>query len=257
MNIYKEPKVTVISVPEFREPKHMHVNWNPIDAEDPDTQSASAQLIEFAGRLCYMSQNNPANKTTKEYIRNILEQAHGSVLEHANISVLIEQISRSCSHEIVRHRAGFAYSQLSQRYVDESDVGFVMPPAIMEYDDIGKKDWELDCWQALCAYRKHSEILMNKNTHIEDKKERRKTAHEAARSVLPNATETKMVMTGNIRSWRHFLTMRGSKHADAEIRNLAIAIYNVLTPVCPEGFQDMFVTSDGEVSFITVEYNKV
>ena len=73
------------------------------------------RLSEFAGRLCYMSQRNPAGRSTHEYIENIKKQGHGSVLEHANYSLLLEGVSRSLTHELVRHRAGFAYSQLSQR----------------------------------------------------------------------------------------------------------------------------------------------
>src|SRR2546422_2832529 len=82
-------------------------------------------------RSCYMSQHNPASRTTAEYLENIKKQGHGSVLEHAVYVLLIEGISRSCSHELVRHRAGFGYSQLSQRYVDESHAAFVVPPAIL------------------------------------------------------------------------------------------------------------------------------
>lgn len=89
------------------------------------------RLAEFAGRLCYMSQRNPAGRTTREYLENIKKQGHGSVLEHASYSLLLEGVSRSLTHELVRHRAGFAYSQLSQRYVDESAAQFVMPPAII------------------------------------------------------------------------------------------------------------------------------
>ena len=93
--------------------------------------SDGEHLAEFAGRLCYMSQRNPAGRATREYLVNILKQGHGSVLEHANYSLLLEGISRSLTHELVRHRAGFAYSQLSQRYVDESQAAFVVPPAII------------------------------------------------------------------------------------------------------------------------------
>src|SRR4029078_10998681 len=93
-----------------------------------------------AGRLCYMSQKNPASRATREYLENIKKQGHGSVLEHANYSLLLEGISRSLTHELVRHRAGFAYSQLSQRYVDESEANFVMPPAIIG-DDVLEASW--------------------------------------------------------------------------------------------------------------------
>ena len=127
--IYRQPQITIIARPSFAEPSHLPVNWL---GESSDGE----RLAEFAGRLCYMSQKNPANRATREYLENIKKQGHGSVLEHANYSLLLEGVSRSLTHELVRHRAGFAYSQLSQRYVDESEANFVMPPAIMGDEDL-------------------------------------------------------------------------------------------------------------------------
>src|SRR5215468_12166332 len=121
---YSEPVVTLLSQPNFAEPEHLPVTWI---GESTDGE----RLAEFAGRLCYMSQHNPAKRQTREYLENIKKQGHGSVLEHANYSILLEGVSRSLTHELVRHRAGFAYSQLSQRYVDESEASFVIPPAVI------------------------------------------------------------------------------------------------------------------------------
>ncbi len=109
---YTEPVLTLLSRPSFTSPDHLPVSWI---GESTDGE----RLAEFAGRLCYMSQHNPAKRETREYLENIKKQGHGSVLEHANYSILLEGVSRSLTHELVRHRAGFAYSQLSQRYVDE------------------------------------------------------------------------------------------------------------------------------------------
>src|SRR6478672_10606579 len=122
--LYYEPKITLLARPQFMEPGHLPVKWM---GENTDGE----RLAEFAGRLCYMSQANPANRQTREYLGNIKKQGHGSVLEHANYSLLLEGVSRSLTHELVRHRAGFAYSQLSQRYVDESEASFVVPPAVI------------------------------------------------------------------------------------------------------------------------------
>ena len=120
---YTEPKVTLIARPQFVEPEHLPVNWI-------GESTHGERLAEFAGRLCYMSQRNPASRTTADYLENIKRQGHGSVLEHASYSLLLEGVSRSLTHELVRHRAGTAMSQLSQRYVDESEASFVVPPAI-------------------------------------------------------------------------------------------------------------------------------
>ena len=133
MDILRAPRVTLLARPQFLEPAHLAVQWK---GESTDGE----RLAEFAGRLCYMSQHNPAGRTTAEYLRNILQQGHGSVFEHCTYVVLIEGISRSCSHELVRHRAGWGYSQLSQRYVDESHAAFVMPPAIQGDRDL-EADW--------------------------------------------------------------------------------------------------------------------
>src|SRR5512141_2569118 len=131
--IYRQPQITIIARPTFAEPSHLPVRWL---GESTDGE----RLAEFAGRLCYMSQKNPANRATRDYLENIKKQGHGSVLEHANYSILLEGVSRSLTHELVRHRAGFAYSQLSQRYVDESDANFVVPPAIVG-DETLEKEW--------------------------------------------------------------------------------------------------------------------
>lgn len=99
---HSAPKLTILSRPTFTEPSHLPVNWLG-EASDGE------KLAEFAGRLCYMSQRNPASRQTREYLENIKRQGHGSVLEHANYSVLAEGISRSLTHELVRHRAGWGY----------------------------------------------------------------------------------------------------------------------------------------------------
>src|SRR3954470_23897722 len=144
MHIYREPRITLIARPEFLEPAHMPVQWM-------GEASGGEKLAEFAGRICYMSQRNPASRTTADYLENIKKQGHGSVLEHAVYVLLIEGISRSCTHELVRHRAGFGYSQLSQRYVDESQAAFVVPPAIIG-DSRLEKEWQRQVTEAQAAY---------------------------------------------------------------------------------------------------------
>ena len=177
---FREPRISVLARPAFAEPDHLRVQWI---GEGSDGE----KLAEFAGRLCYMSQRNPANRTTREYLENIKKQAHGSVLEHANYSLLLEGISRSLTHELVRHRAGFAYSQLSQRYVDESVADFVMPPAIIG-DEALESTWLKQMEDAQRAYISLVEQLMERYSWVDDRVHRRKMAREAARGVLPNST---------------------------------------------------------------------
>jgi thymidylate synthase (FAD) len=233
MNILRSARVTTIARPQFIEPAHMPVQWK---GESTDGE----RLAEFAGRICYMSQHNPAERTTAEYLTNILKQGHGSVFEHAVYVLLIEGISRSCSHELVRHRAGFGYSQLSQRYVDESDAAFVMPPAI-QGDDTMEQEWTKQVNEAQAAYIQAVDRLMTKYEWVSSKVHRRKMAREAARSVLPNATEVKIVVSGNVRAWRTMLELRLGEGAELEIRRMAIAVLRTLQQEAPAFFADFEV----------------
>jgi thymidylate synthase (FAD) len=205
---FREPRISVLARPAFLEPDHLRVQWN---GESSDGE----RLAEFAGRLCYMSQRNPANRSTAEYLENIKKQAHGSVLEHANYSLLLEGVSRSLTHELVRHRAGFAYSQLSQRYVDESVADFVVPPAIIG-DEALETRWQAQMEEAQKAYVALVEQLMERYGWVADRVHRRKMAREAARGVLPNSTETKIIVTANVRAWRTMLELRAGEGAELE-----------------------------------------
>ncbi|MGQ0765760.1 MAG: FAD-dependent thymidylate synthase [Gemmatimonadota bacterium] len=228
--IHLAPVVTVIARPAFAQPAHLPVEWIG-EANDGE------HLAEYAGRLCYMSQRNPAARTTRVYLENILKQGHGSVLEHANYSLLVEGVSRSLTHELVRHRAGFAYSQLSQRYVDESQAAFVMPPAIIG-DESLEAGWRAQMESAQSAYVALVAELIERYAWVDDRVHRRKMAREAARGVLPNSTETKIVVTGNVRAWRTMLELRSGEGAELEIRRLAVSILRVLQAEAPGFFPD-------------------
>jgi thymidylate synthase (FAD) len=228
--IFLEPVITVLARPVFAEPSHLPVNWI---GESTDGE----RLAEFAGRLCYMSQKNPARRSTRDYLENIKKQGHGSVLEHATYCLLLEGVSRSLTHELVRHRAGFAYSQLSQRYVDESEANFVMPPAIIGNEAL-ETAWRSQVDAAQAAYVQLVEKLMERYAWVGDKIHRRKMSREAARAVLPNSTETKIVVTGNARAWRTMLELRSSEGAELEIRRCAVAILRILQVEAPGFFSD-------------------
>lgn len=247
---YTEPRVTLLARPVFSEPAHLAVHWL---GESSDGE----KLAEFAGRLCYMSQRNPAGRETRDYLENIKRQGHGSVLEHAAYSLLLEGVSRSLTHELVRHRAGFAYSQLSQRYVDESEASFVVPPAILG-DDVLVAAWRQQMNAAQQAYVSLVEQLIERYAWIGDKIHRRKMAREAARAVLPNSTETKIVATGNARAWRTMLELRASEGAELEIRRCAIAILRILQQEAPGFFSDFEIyLADDRREAARISYHKV
>ena len=247
---YSEPVLTLLSRPSFVAPEHLAVNWI---GESTDGE----RLAEFAGRLCYMSQHNPAKRETREYLENIKKQGHGSVLEHANYSILLEGVSRSLTHELVRHRAGFAYSQLSQRYVDESEANFVIPPAMVGDENL-EAIWRAQVEQAQAAYVGLVAQLMERYGWVADKVHRRKMSREAARAVLPNATETKIVVTANARAWRTMLELRSSEGAELEIRRMAVTALRLLQVEAPGFFSDfeIYVAEDRREA-ARISYHKV
>lgn len=192
-----------------------------------DTEVAAEVLCETAGRVCYMSFARPRPGGNSTYLSHIKEVGHGSVLEHAVWDLLFTGVSRSLTHELVRHRAGMGYSQLSQRYVDESVAEYV-EPALIAADPQLHSIWLDAVSHTHQAYVRLSERLAEKLANEPDRTARRKAARQAARSVLPNATETKIFVTANARALRHFLEQRGSRHAEPEIRLLANKLLDVL-----------------------------
>ena len=194
-------------------------------------------LPEFGGRACYQSWDkpNPETATNAGYLLNIQKQRHFSVLEHSSVSLYLEGISRSLSHEFVRHRH-FSYSQLSQRYVDSTDVAFVLPPAL-EGDDRGTGLFKESCEQDLEYYQALQEHQREK-VGPDGKHLTKKQARESARSVLPNGAETKILVTGNFRAWMEFLIKRDNPAADAEIQRLAKLVVAELQDLAPSIFSD-------------------
>jgi len=216
---------------------------------EADGSEDASQLSEFAGRSCYESWNKPNPETADNhaYLANIINQKHFSVLEHGSVTFRITDVSRSLTHELVRHRH-MSPSQLSQRFARlEMDTQPIIPPLyqflwqsdptapVSETQGIVEEVWS----HAVRAYDKlvgiwESVLRAQGVTGTALKKESR----EAARCVLPNMTPTAVVLTGNHRVWREFLEKRGSLHADAEIRELAVELYSWLAGLEPNLYQD-------------------
>lgn len=205
--------------------------WLPVNDEDLMTHTEEPDhLAEFAGRACYQAWNrpNPKTATNQGYLANILAQTHYSVLEHSSATFYVTGVSRSLTHELVRHRH-LSYSQLSQRYVDESQAEVVMPPQMdpVELHTLLRV-------QEFCreAYKELVASGLARGLS-------RKSARQMARSVLPNATETKIVVSGNMRAWMDMLLKRYHVAADAEIREFAKIILGHLRSIAPNTFQNM------------------
>ncbi len=228
------PQVRLIAWTHFEPPEE--VPWS-TDAE------GGQALAEFAGRACYQSWDkpNPATATNATFLAHLLEVGHLSVLEHPTATFYFTGVSRSFTHELIRHRH-FSYSQLSQRYLPEGSAAMVEPRLIAEDPElhaafVAATDAGVRAYRALLAG------LERRFAGVPGATLRRKQARQAARAVLPNATETRIVVTGNYRAWRHFIAMRASEHADVEIRELAVACLRELRRVAPNAFADFTIST--------------
>ena len=249
MDVVSGPRVYLVSRPS--------VDWEQVAAflEDegvppvPESIRAgvdeSAAVIEISARLCYMSYGR-GRRDIEDFIKNLLASKDGSVFEHVNYGFVFTGVSRSLTHELVRHRAGFAYSQRSQRYVDESDGSFVVPPAIAGEGGAGEEALRIFTEavdDAAASYDRLADALDKAfpREMFESVRDRRKAIRQAARAVLPNATETKIFVTANVRAWRHFIEMRAAATADWEIRSLALIVLEILQREAPLLFGDFSV----------------
>ncbi|WP_016699494.1 FAD-dependent thymidylate synthase [Actinoalloteichus spitiensis] len=228
------PKVQLIAKTEFTPPAD--VPW------ETDAEGGEA-LAEFAGRACYQSwrKPNPATATNAGYLRHILEVGHLSVLEHGTVSFYFTGVSRSLTHELIRHRH-FSYSQLSQRYVPERKAAMVEPDVIAEDPELHAR-FQAAAEASVAAYNELLAGLEEKFADLPNATLRRKQARQAARAILPNATETRIVVTGNYRAWRHFIAMRATESADVEIRALAVECLRQLQKAVPNVFGDFEISA--------------
>ena len=188
-------------------------------------------LTVYAGRSCYESWSRPNEKTRedKDYLRRTLfEQGHFSILEHASATFYLTGVSRALLAEITRHRH-LSFSVMSQRFVDGSEANIVIPPAVRGSE---KLMWEFENASAVArhSYRELVEALLDSGLP-------RKQAREAARAVLPNMIETKIVVTGNLRAWHEVIERRTAPDADAEFQEVAGLIRQELQKLAPEVFK--------------------
>ena len=239
-------RVRIIAQTQFHELEASELIDGAWTADDMSTDAAN--LAEFAGRACYQSwgRPNPTTATNEGYIGHIIEVKHNTLFEHGSVSIYIDRVSRSFTHEMIRHRHN-SYSQLSQRFVvqgkPQGEMNPWVTPPLFRGDQVAARILER-AW--LDATDHYDLLLALADTKLEDGESttRKKEAREAARCVLPNMTPTAIVVTGNHSAWRDFLTKRASLHADAEIREVAVEIYRELWAIEPNLYQDFRLMRD-------------
>ena len=212
-----------------------------------ENTSGANETVELAGRLCYMSFGDlQSNRNNSEYIENLIDMGHESVLEHVNWSFIITGVSRGFTHQLVRHRVGFAFSQLSQQYFNSSMTCMVEPNIIMKHGFLSEK-WRQITDKSKEAYTELLALLdqlENENTTLSaaEKKEIKRLKYSAARSVVPNATDTKIFVTANARAIRHFLDVRGSIPGDEEMRTVSAEILRLVSEDSAVLFSDFYIS---------------
>jgi thymidylate synthase (FAD) len=221
---------------ESETPYNLH-GWLAEGNETGQYPSHIDELHELAGRNCYQSWDRPSAKTASNdgYLANIISQQHFSVMEHGSVTFYVQGVSRSLLAELTRHRH-LSFSVVSQRYVDANDLTFVIPPIVWELPP-SERDWTVadlgTLWQHnMNAYNELVELFVSHGY-------KRKQAREAARAVLPNMTDSPMVVTGNIRAWRDVLSKRYHIAADKEIQEFATQVLGHLRVLAPNSVQDI------------------
>jgi thymidylate synthase (FAD) len=212
-------------------------------------------IVEFGGRACYRSWEPGLNPNVtkvrtdqREYFANILRSAHGSVLEHANWSFALRNVSRVFTHELVRHRAGSAFSQESLRYVRLTDIGFRVPPALEPVrEQVLSIVEQLEEFQVSAAEQLGIDA-QGVPFHV------KKEVTSALRRLAPIGLSTDILWTANARTLRHVIEMRTAEGAEEELRLVFDQIARIMQDEAPGLFQDFTRQEDGAW---VPEYRKV
>jgi len=230
-------------------------SWLQLRTGANEPHSDAELLVEFAGRMCYRSWEPGLNRNVtrvrtdrQQYFANLLSSFHGSVLEHASFSFAFRQVSRVFTHELVRHRAGSAFSQESLRYVRLTDIGFRVPPALEPIrDQVVTLVEQLEEFQLSAA---DALGLDDEGLQFAVKKE----ITSALRRLAPIGLSTDIIWTANVRTLRHVIEMRTAPGAEEELRLVFDQVAATMKREAPNLFQDFTRREDG--SWVP-EYRKV
>jgi thymidylate synthase (FAD) len=232
-------------------------SWRPDQGQGSDAE----KLVEIAGRTCYDSGGSGRN--SKDFHKHILEVGHGSVLEHATWTFKVSGVSRNFTHELVRHRVGTAFSQRSTRYCDESGSPVVDHPLVSNMSDV-PEGWAVQVTDLkAAAQRVYDEGVEFFQAQLVgrgcDRLSARKQARAAMARYLPSGLETEIVITVNARAARGIIEQRASSAADAEIRNFAMQVWEILVLDSPQlfGDYDTKTAPDGLGSSLVTSHRKV
>jgi thymidylate synthase (FAD) len=221
-------------------------SWLELREEAREQLNDGELLAEFGGRMCYRSWEPGLNPNVtrirtdqKEYFANVLRSAHGSVLEHANFSFAFRNVSRVFTHELIRHRAGSAFSQESLRYVRLTDIGFRVPPALEPLRD-----------QVISLVEQLEEFQLSAAEQLEiDNGEMpfhvKKEITSALRRLAPTGLSTDILWTANVRTLRHVIEMRTDPGAEEELRSVFNLVAEIMKAEAPSLFQDFTRAEDG------------
>lgn len=201
-----------------------------VELINPVPYEVALNTIELAGRTCYQSEDKMTDGSAEALIRRIIKRGHESVLEHVSVTTRFI-CDRGVSHEIVRHRIG-AYSQESTRYCDYSGDKFGSEITVVRPCSIEPDSPAMDSWETAMAYIERCYI---------DLTVWKATPPQEARSVLPNSLKTSLVVTYDIREWRHFLRLRCDSAAHPQMRQVADMARKLLTERYPVFFEDLEV----------------
>ena len=236
--------------------KHLGVeDWTSDAATDADL------LVEFAGKSCYMSFDTSLNqnltkvggRNNHDYIQQgIIANKHGSVLEHASVTFFLVNVSRVVTHEIVRHRAGVAYSQTSGRYVRSDEVDMYLPA------DIACNPAAVEVWKRAVGQMEENVRELAEVTRINDKPfSLKKKLTSAFRRIIGNGQANHIVVTANHRAWRHMIETRTDPHAEEEIRVVFADISRQLRERFPTIYADAQVSEVDGIEVTKFEHSKV
>lgn len=231
--IVRAPSITIVARPQFLEPEQLRVH-RAGDASDAE------RLAEFGARLTASSQQNPAERETREFVTSIVRGPLSAALSHVTYVLLIDGVSQSLADGLRQRAPSLAVTGVSQRYLNETQLQFVLPPA-MAGDEALEATWSAQMAEVAQAYRTAVQALMSRYGWVNDKVQRRRMAREGAAALLPQGVATTLLVSGTVPVWRQLLATSGGEHAEREWRRVVVSLARVLRDEAPALFADVAI----------------